>query len=121
MHASQKLDARLAACTTEQLLEIAIRLNLASTAEEVIVSNRVDRLLADRLSEEDFAAHIEMMESMLGAPVAPARPPVTYTVRATESAGPGREFLNRAAANDWARYRQATTGAAHEVCEVYAD
>lgn len=67
MNASKKLDARLAACTTEQLLEIATRLNLASTADEVLVCNRVDRLLSERLSEEDFAAHIEMMEAMLDA------------------------------------------------------
>lgn len=68
MNASdKKLTARIAALTTEQLLEIATRLNLADCVESAIVCNRVDRELEKRLSEVEFIAHCEAMEAMLDA------------------------------------------------------
>ena len=66
-------------------------------------------------------AHICMPTEAGIADIAPPRPPVTYTVHDTARMGPGREFLNRAAANDWAAYRTAMTGSRHDVCEVYHD
>jgi hypothetical protein len=65
--ADAKLTARLASLTTEQLLEIGLRLNLATTTEEAIVCNRVDRELEKRLTDEEFAAHLEACEAMLDA------------------------------------------------------
>ena len=65
--ANDKLTARIASLTTEQLLEIATRMNLATSTEEMVVCNRVDRELAARMSAEDFTRHCEAMEAMLDA------------------------------------------------------
>lgn len=65
--ANDKLTARIASLTTEQLLEIATRMNLATSTEAMIVCNRVDRELATRLSPEDFARHMDAMDVMLDA------------------------------------------------------
>jgi hypothetical protein len=67
MTANDKLEAKIAALTTEQLVEIAIRMNLATTAEEIIVCNRVDRELAKRMTEAELVAHYEVLETMLDA------------------------------------------------------
>ena len=67
MTANDKLNAKIEAQSTEALLEIATRLNLVCTTEAIIVCNRVDRELERRLSESEFSAHLEAMESMLDA------------------------------------------------------
>jgi hypothetical protein len=67
MTAADKLTAKIAAQTTEALLEIATRLNLVCTTEAILVCNRVDRELERRLLPEDFAKHMDAMEAMLDA------------------------------------------------------
>lgn len=67
MNASDKLNAKIEAQTTEALLEIATRLNLVCTTEAILVCNRVDRELERRLSPAEFMAHLDAMEAMLDA------------------------------------------------------
>lgn len=67
MTANEKLNAKIEAQTTEALLEIATRLNLATSNEEIIVCNRVDNELQRRLTPADFSAHMDAMELMLDA------------------------------------------------------
>lgn len=67
MDAEQKLAAKIAAQSTEALVEIATRLNLVPTTEAVIVCNRVERELESRMSPEDFLAHLDAMDAMLDA------------------------------------------------------
>jgi len=67
MNANDKLNAKIAAQTTEALYEIATRLNLVSTAEATLVCARAESELERRVSQEEFAAHLAMMEAMLDA------------------------------------------------------
>jgi hypothetical protein len=67
MNANDKLNAKIAALTTEQLLEIATRLNLVCTTEAIVVCNRVDRELEKRLTPAEFMDHLGAMEAMLDA------------------------------------------------------
>lgn len=67
MTAKEKLTARLAALTTEQLVEISLRMNLAMTAEESLVGIYAERELEKRMTEAEFAAHLEVLETMLDA------------------------------------------------------
>lgn len=67
MTANDKLTAKIAAQTTEALLEIATRLNLVCTTDAILVCNRVDRELERRLSPAEFAKHIDAMDAMLDA------------------------------------------------------
>jgi len=67
MTAADKLNARIASLTTDQLVEISLRLTLASSSEEIIVCNRAEDELQERLSDADFAAHMDACEAMLDA------------------------------------------------------
>ena len=67
MSANKKLNARIQSLTTEQLLEISLRLTLATTAEEIIVCNRAERELQNRLPESEFVAHMEVLETLLNS------------------------------------------------------
>lgn len=67
MTANEKLNAKIEAQTTEALLEISTRLNLATSNEEIIVCNRVDSELQRRLTPAEFSAHMDAMELMLDA------------------------------------------------------
>jgi hypothetical protein len=67
MPASEKLNAKLAALTTDQLLEISLRLTLATDVESMIVCNRAERELAKRMTEAEFVAHMEVCETLLDA------------------------------------------------------
>jgi hypothetical protein len=63
--ANRKLNDRIRMMTTDQLKEVSIRLTLASTAEEIIVCNRAERELQNRLPEKEFIAHMDILEAML--------------------------------------------------------
>jgi hypothetical protein len=65
--AQAKLTARVQAMTTEQLLEVSIRLTLAYTPEEIIVCAACERELEQRLPEAAFIAHMEACEALLDA------------------------------------------------------
>jgi hypothetical protein len=62
---TDKLTDRIATLPTEQLLEISLRLTLATTAEAVLVCNRVDRELERRLPEAEFIAHMDACEALM--------------------------------------------------------
>lgn len=61
----QKFEAKIASASTEMLFEIAHRLALPNTNEEILIANAVDRELENRLSELEFMAHLELMEAIL--------------------------------------------------------
>ena len=65
MTANDKLNAKIAAMTTEQLKEVSLRLTLVCTTEAIIVCNRAERELAQRLSDAEFIAHMEACEALL--------------------------------------------------------
>lgn len=67
MTASEKLTARLASLPTEQLVEISLRLTLATSNEEIIVATRAEDELSRRLPPDDFAAHMDAVEALLDA------------------------------------------------------
>jgi hypothetical protein len=67
MTANEKLTARLARLTTEQLVEISVRLTLTPTNEAIIVCNRAERELAKRMTKTEFAAHMDAVEALLDA------------------------------------------------------
>lgn len=67
MTAKEKLTARIAALTTDQLVEISLRMNLAMTTEESIVGIYAERELESRMTEAEFVAHLEVLETMLDA------------------------------------------------------
>lgn len=67
MTAKEKLTARLAALTIEQLVEISLRMNLAMSTEESLVGIYAERELEKRMSADEFAAHLEVLETMLDA------------------------------------------------------
>lgn len=67
MTAKEKLTARLASLTTAQLVEISIRMNLAMSSEETLVGIYAERELENRMTTEEFAAHMEVLETMLDA------------------------------------------------------
>ena len=67
MTAKEKLTARLAALTTEKLVEISIRMNLAMNSEEALVGIYAERELVKRMTTEEFAAHLDVLETMLDA------------------------------------------------------
>lgn len=67
MTAKEKLTARLADLTTEQLVEISIRMNLAMNNEETLVGIYAERELEKRMTTDEFAAHLDLLETMLDA------------------------------------------------------
>ena len=67
MTATDKLAARIASLTTEQLLEISLRMTLATTGKEILVATYADRELERRLPEADFLAHLATCEALLDA------------------------------------------------------
>jgi len=66
-NADQKMTNRIESMTTEQLAEVSLRLTAEPTTEATIVCNRVERVLADRMSGPDFAAHMQACEAVLDA------------------------------------------------------
>lgn len=66
MTADAKLTAKIAALSVEQLKELSLRLTLATTVEEQIVCNRVERELERRIPEADFIAHMEVCDALMG-------------------------------------------------------
>lgn len=67
MTAQAKLDAKIAAQTTERLKEISIRLNLVSTVDATIVIAAAEKELEARMPEADFLAFMEELDTMLDA------------------------------------------------------
>ena len=67
MNANDKLTAKIAAMTTEQLKEVSLRLTLVCTDDAIIVCNRAERELAARLSDAEFIAHMDACEALLNA------------------------------------------------------
>jgi hypothetical protein len=65
MTASEKLNAKIEAMTTEQLIETTTRLNLVCSPESIVVCNRVERELEKRLPEAEFLALLDDLELML--------------------------------------------------------
>jgi hypothetical protein len=65
MTATEKLDAKIAAQTTEALIEIGTRLNLDCTADAILVVTRVERELERRMTPDAFVAYLADMEAML--------------------------------------------------------
>lgn len=65
MTSNDKLIAKIAALTVDQLKEISLRLTLADTAEEILVCNRAESELERRVSEAEFIAHMEVCEALL--------------------------------------------------------
>ena len=63
--AKEKLTAKIAALTTEQLLEISTRMALHTTNEAIIVCAKVEGELSHRLTEEEFCAHCDVIESLM--------------------------------------------------------
>ena len=70
MNANEKLVAKLAAMTTEQLKEVSLRLTLDCSVEGILVCNRAERELEKRLSVADFIAHMDACEALLDAAMA---------------------------------------------------
>ena len=67
MTASDKLNAKIAAMTTQQLFDASLMLTLATTPEEIIVCSRVERELESRVTEAEFLAHMDACEALLDA------------------------------------------------------
>lgn len=67
MTAQQKLNAQISRLSTEQLLEIALRMALDTSDEAIIVCAKVDGELARRMPEDQFIAHCEQIEAMMDA------------------------------------------------------
>ena len=67
MTAQEKLAARLASLTTEQLVEVSLRMSLSMSTEATLVGIYAERELEKRMSAEDFAAHLDVLETMLEA------------------------------------------------------
>lgn len=65
MTAQEKLTTNIETMTTEQLREVAIRMNTMGTTESIIVCTYVDRELERRLPEAEFTAFMEELEAML--------------------------------------------------------
>ncbi len=65
MNANDKLNAKIAAMTTEQLKEVSLRLTLVCTTDAILVCNRAERELAKRVSEAEFIAHMDACEALL--------------------------------------------------------
>jgi hypothetical protein len=70
MNANDKLTAKIAAQSVDQLKEISLRLTLDCSVEAIIVCNRVERELAARLPEAEFVAHMEACEALLDVAMA---------------------------------------------------
>lgn len=67
MTAAAKLRARIKSMTTEQLMEVSLRLTLDTSLDAIIVCAAAERELAARLSDAEFAAHMDACEALLDA------------------------------------------------------
>lgn len=65
--AQEKLTARIASLTTEQIIEVSLRMNLATTQDQTIVAIYAERELEKRMTPADFVAHMDVLEAMLDA------------------------------------------------------
>ena len=65
MTAKQALTAKMAALSTEALVELSLRFTVAVTNEQIVVCTFADRELESRLSEVEFAEHIAAVEMLL--------------------------------------------------------
>jgi hypothetical protein len=66
-NAAAKLNARIAAMTTAQLLEISLRMALDTSNEAIIVCAKVEGELMRRMPEAEFVAHCGQIEALLDA------------------------------------------------------
>ena len=67
MSATEKLNTRIASMTTEQLLEISLRLTLDTSNEAIIVCSKVEGELCRRMPEAEFVAHCKQLEALMDA------------------------------------------------------
>jgi len=65
MTASEKFTARVASMTTDQLLEISLRMALETSNEAIIVCAKVEGELCRRLPDADFLAHCDQIEMLM--------------------------------------------------------
>lgn len=65
--ATQKMEETIAKHSTETLLDIARKLNLKTSAEEICVVTYVERELEKSLPEAEFLALMEELEAELDA------------------------------------------------------
>jgi len=67
MTATEKLNAKIAALTTDALKEISIRMALNTTNEAIIVCSKVEGELFRRLPDAEFIAHCAAIEALMDA------------------------------------------------------
>lgn len=65
--ADQKLQDSLAQLSTAALVEIAELFATSTTPEGSVMSSRANRQLAKRMSEEEFDAHMDRLETLIFA------------------------------------------------------
>lgn len=65
--ARQKLKARVAAMSLQQLKDTSLLLVLATKPEEIIVANFIEDELCERMPEAEFVAHCANLEAILDA------------------------------------------------------
>lgn len=70
--AKAKIQRRLATVSTEQLMEMAVTLNLQTTTEAILVANMIDCELEGRMTEAEFVAFMQLLEADMDAADAPA-------------------------------------------------
>lgn len=58
------LTTRIASLSTDQLVEVAMRMALGTSNEAIMVCTAVDRELEARMTEEDFLAHLATIEAL---------------------------------------------------------
>lgn len=61
------LAAKIASLTTEQLLEVSLRMALETSNEAIIVCAKVEGELCRRLPEAEFIAHCDAIEALMDA------------------------------------------------------
>ena len=67
MTANEKLVAKLQTQTTTQLASIVKALNMNTTTEAMIVSNRAMRILDERMTEDEIVSLCNELEAELDA------------------------------------------------------
>ncbi len=67
MNAAEKLNAKIASLTTDELKEISIRMALSTSNEAIIVCAKVEGELSRRLTENEFVSHCETIEALMDA------------------------------------------------------
>ena len=65
MNAQQKLNARVAALTTEELIEVSMRMVVVSSCEATVVVAAAEKELERRMSAEEFTKFMSVLDAML--------------------------------------------------------